>query len=527
MKFIKSGEPKFACSSLFNATAGYGPQQVADTFLPRLYRRRNRSLQLLSWSIRLIWMLSISGISDYATISATSTQAEPISATNLYQPQPRSAEFDLALVMVPSVSGAYIGEDVTFVIYVKNQGTTNASNIEIYHWLPSGFDFNTALNSGGWQATDNVLIYIIASLEAGEMYTLSLVLTVNADAAAILVNTAEIRTAIDNSTGDVGLDQDSTMDNANPDPNNDKVNDRLNPADVNIDSEVGDEDDHDVAVIVLDIPLSPTIAIQTEVHAPEMIRPGDTIQLNIRITNTSIISIHELSLTGTYASVYMSFATATPQPNNTQVQGQIAWDNLVESLEQALGPGKVFEVVVHFTAQRDTILEPDGHTLNIVSTSLGDSAEIPIQISALNTINFAAYSVQYKSKRVVAVWETLDDAEIAGFHLYRKHLEHEEESVTGEGATVSGELFSDFDPSIHNLPQSTQVVWQRLTEQLLGVQTPPPPTCVPYRVEDTSVSSMQTYGYMLEVVKLNGSSIFIDLGEVYTAQQLYLPILGR
>ena len=91
--------------------------------------------------------------------------------------------FDLALLQnfstftdndgdgVPSA-----GDDIVFDITVFNQGTLDATDVEVTNYLPTGMTFDPVLNPG-WDPTD--INTLISDLLAGEDTTFSIVLTVD------------------------------------------------------------------------------------------------------------------------------------------------------------------------------------------------------------------------------------------------------------------------------------------------------------------------------------------------------------
>ena len=166
-----------------------------------------------------------------------------------------------------------IGDKVTFRIRVINQGNQITQLTEVVDYLPAGYDFDPAANKditlsdgtkGSWDWNDeSAKDYLVFTPEtpiklttAGTYRTISipLIVTVNDDAAnddgsgtpGNLDNYAEISGMTDEGGGDV-TDIDSTPDAV--DNNDGGVKDNV----VNEDGKnsSGDEDDHDVAKVVL------------------------------------------------------------------------------------------------------------------------------------------------------------------------------------------------------------------------------------------------------------------------------------
>ncbi len=163
------------------------------------------------------------------------------------------ARYDLALRKVPAgATTVEPGDLVPFTITIFNQGTVDASGIEINDYVDlADFEpFNLVDNPPGTTAGGATLPYswvavgsdgraaIVGVLPAGASMTLPVNLAVRADAIGALQNFAEI-------AADDGDDDDSTVED-------DQGN---GGGDVLVDNEIngagGDEDDHDVAVVVI------------------------------------------------------------------------------------------------------------------------------------------------------------------------------------------------------------------------------------------------------------------------------------
>ena len=164
------------------------------------------------------------------------------------------ANFDLALTKVytsdtfEDTGDAIIedGADVTFTITVFNQGTTNSTGVTVTDYLPSGFVLSAASpDSAAWTDNgDGTASTLTGPITAGGSVDVTITLTaVNVDAGDF-VNIAEI-------SADDGNDIDSTPDD---DPDNDDqpatpaapTNNEINNAD-------GDEDDHDIAGVSVEV----------------------------------------------------------------------------------------------------------------------------------------------------------------------------------------------------------------------------------------------------------------------------------
>jgi len=167
------------------------------------------------------------------------------------------------------------GDDVTFTIEVFNQGSFNVQGINIVDYIPSGF----VLNDADWTASgSNATIEIAGPLNTGESTTVDITLTVvPGTAAGSYDNFAEIEN-FEDLAGNPADDLDSTPDN---DPNNDgPVSDNV------IDGSMGDEDDHDVATVAVNVPVFDLALIKTlAAGQSSTIAPGDDVTFTITVYN--------------------------------------------------------------------------------------------------------------------------------------------------------------------------------------------------------------------------------------------------
>jgi len=149
--------------------------------------------------------------------------------------------YDLALIIdLVSEEPFFIGDDVTYTITVFNQGNVDATNVEVVDYIPEGFSLS-ANDTNGWTGpiggSTDTYSNTIGNIPAGGQATVDIVLTIDDVPNGFTVeNWAEISV-------DDGNDIDSTPDTDNSDPfGGDNIVDNSN----------GDEDDHDIAVIVIE-----------------------------------------------------------------------------------------------------------------------------------------------------------------------------------------------------------------------------------------------------------------------------------
>ncbi|MBL0051837.1 MAG: DUF11 domain-containing protein [Bacteroidetes bacterium] len=122
--------------------------------------------------------------------------------------------FDLALTKVLTTTGAvYPNSDVTFAITVYNQGTLDATNVQVTDYIPAGM----TLNDANWTAAGSLatLNTTIASLPIGDSVVVNITLKIDANFSGTeLVNYAEISSS-DNALNLSDIDSPEDQDNTN------------------------------------------------------------------------------------------------------------------------------------------------------------------------------------------------------------------------------------------------------------------------------------------------------------------------
>ncbi len=225
------------------------------------------------------------------------------------------SQFDLALQKRVNELGTdsplMIGSTVVYEIEVFNQGILDATNITVVDYIPEGL----TLEDAGWTQAGNVATFgNTLSLASGESEIITVQFTVNSSASGSIVNAAEI-------SGHAGpggvavLDDDSTPDDINGD---DVVDDELNP-------DAGDEDDHDIAVVVIgefDLALIKTIA---EVSDSPVIPGSSTITYTIEVINQGDIDAYNVSVVD-----YLPAALGLSDQDWTLMNDAATYNNLID-----------------------------------------------------------------------------------------------------------------------------------------------------------------------------------------------------
>ncbi len=166
--------------------------------------------------------------------------------------------FDLALRKTVAEGGPFlVGDTAIFNLTVFNQGNVDAFNIELIDYVNSGFVFSPGANTG-WAAQGGNAVYTISGpLVAKDSIVIPINLIVQLDANPTpedWLNYAEISAADDDTDNtnmppvDFDSNADAIADNDNTVLPGDLADDELNG---HIQDAGADEDDHDVAVIVV------------------------------------------------------------------------------------------------------------------------------------------------------------------------------------------------------------------------------------------------------------------------------------
>ncbi|RMF00923.1 MAG: DUF11 domain-containing protein, partial [Bacteroidetes bacterium] len=202
--------------------------------------------------------------------------------------------FDLALLKTESGIGPFVpGGDINFLLYVRNQGTVDAQNVQVTDYIPAGL----TLNDPRWTETSPgkaTLNTPIAEVLVGRVSTVGINFTIDSDyQGATITNWAEISSAenVPNLP-----DIDSTPDDEqfnSPGETDDLDDDNVNNEDG---MNGGDEDDHDPALIPLEqtfdlalrktvLGTGPFMTDETVTFAIEVINQGSLDAQNIQISD--------------------------------------------------------------------------------------------------------------------------------------------------------------------------------------------------------------------------------------------------
>ena len=202
--------------------------------------------------------------------------------------------FDLALTKLVSSAGPFaIGDQVTFTINVANQGNIDAYNVGVVDYVPAGFTYDPANNGTNFTmgAVGDAMVFdTIPTIGAGMSASVSITLTVNGSDISTqgLTNTAEI-TYGEDENGNTPPDEDSFPDTTN----GDDLVDRTGATDhTDIDYTPDDEDDHDIASIMLDnfdLALTKVYNTYNDTNGDGVLSPGDDVTFTVTVYNQGTI----------------------------------------------------------------------------------------------------------------------------------------------------------------------------------------------------------------------------------------------
>jgi len=211
-------------------------------------------------------------------------------------------EFDLALTKVINTvasPGPYgPGQNVTFTITVFNQGTVDATDVEVSDYIPADMNFIQADNSDFTGAAPTVMA-LIPLVAAGTSETVDITLQIDPNFMGdMIVNDAEI-TAADNDIG--APDEDSTPGDNSTSPSEIATDDNIDdeaPGTPGTMDDPTDDDDFDPAIVMIgqsfDLALEKVI---NTVTSPPPYEPGDNVTFTINVFNQGTLDATNVVVT--------------------------------------------------------------------------------------------------------------------------------------------------------------------------------------------------------------------------------------
>ncbi|MEM7130360.1 MAG: SdrD B-like domain-containing protein [Chloroflexota bacterium] len=400
------------------------------------------------------------------------------------------------------------GQVITYEYYVENQGTEAATSITLIEHVPAGLiltdsnwtpsnvagpgtatrTYNSTLAPGEW-FTDTVFFQASPTIVPGQIYT----------------NIIEIASAT-NIAGldDVDSDPDSNATNeVFIKDNHVRDNFRLNPA-------IFDEDDHDPAIVMTLLTLTPRVAVSKVYNGMGDVRTNETVSFTIRITNTGELTITHLPLEDRFNSAFLTFQSATPSESNAS-PNVITWDNLLAGDPDGLAISETISVDVYFTTRADTSSLPamtpctqSGHAPNLARVRNANADGTPVvpdadddacdSVEILNptAVTLAESSASQTSGGVLVRWSTVSESDIIGFNIWKS-------------SGVEAEL------------RSTEMIVATNTGQTNGSS---------YQWLDVDATLRQGDVYLVEIVKSDGTTERAVI-DVTSERTLFIPLIVR
>ncbi len=163
------------------STGTYDPAS-GEWYIPQLINGGSATLELY------VEVESSDPITNTAYITATN-QYDPNTANNQDSATVETTKADLIITKEANTDVALLGEQVSFIIMVHNDGPDTAEDVEVLELLPPGLEYVDHSNSNGVynQATG---IWSIGTIESGQAWSLEII--TNATEIGNLINTATI-----------------------------------------------------------------------------------------------------------------------------------------------------------------------------------------------------------------------------------------------------------------------------------------------------------------------------------------------
>ncbi|MDF1694868.1 MAG: HYR domain-containing protein [Saprospiraceae bacterium] len=269
--------------------------------------------------------------------------------------------FDLALKKeIVGNPYAKVGEELTFMITVYNQGGVSASEVTITDYLTTGYSFDESQNNG-WELKNGVLTSTInQKILPGTNVSKILRLTVKDALNASYVNVAEISEAKD-LAGEIADDVDSTPD-AIYDNDNGGIpftdsDDQLNGVGMD------DEDDHDPAV-----PKIFDLAVKITLSDDKFYFGGDVVKFDINVYNQGNVDADFIEL--------MNYIPTELTLNTSLSDGwELSGDNATLQDDEILKVGEVRDYCIYLDVAKGVLPSDIVNFVEISQSSPVDSPE--------------------------------------------------------------------------------------------------------------------------------------------------------
>ena len=240
---------------------------------------------------------STPGDADGSTPDSTDNDTADTDGGDDYDPAEIAVDqtFDLALAMVVAESGPFVpGDKVTYTITVHNQGSLDATDVEITDTPPVGM----MIVDSAW--TDNT--FLVGNLAAGASTAIDVELMIGATfQGTSLVNNAEITAAanalgLEDEDGAISIiDGGVAGDESELDTDNDIDDDGVGTPGTT--DNAADVDDYDPAEIAVEQTFDLALAMVATESGPFV--PGDTVSYTITVHNQGTLDATDVEITDT------------------------------------------------------------------------------------------------------------------------------------------------------------------------------------------------------------------------------------
>ncbi|MBK6700115.1 MAG: DUF11 domain-containing protein [Saprospiraceae bacterium] len=206
--------------------------------------------------------------------------------------------WDLALKKVFTSGVIKYGNNLTFTIWVYNQGTETAKDIKISDYIPAGYSFQAGLNPLWTNTYPNVTRTIAGPIVPGDSASVTIVLTFenNVGGYKKWINYAEITGSKDLNNVDRSADDiDSNVGSDGP-AERAVLPGKINDNNITSTNKGGEEDDHDPAGSGIDFGGIFDLALRKTVITAGPYSYGQDVDFNIRIFNQGSITAQNISV---------------------------------------------------------------------------------------------------------------------------------------------------------------------------------------------------------------------------------------
>ena len=327
--------------------------------------------------------------------------------------------FDLAQIKTTTATTPFrYGDIVPFVITIFNQGSLFATDVVVTDYVPCGFEFDPALNTG-WTLAGNLATRTTTGMllpgQSTQMTINLRVIPCISDSEIAWTNYTEISSS---ETEDLfaATDFDSTSD---------QINDEVNIDDNEVQTP-SDEDDHDVERIeVMDFALKKT----TPICDPFLL--GDTIRFDVTVYNQGNVVSGPIGIIDTIHSGFIYDTTLNP---NWIMNGSIADYTIPAGL--APQDSVIVPLFLIVTMDATPFLE-DYYNRSEISFSSDVTGAIVIDADSNADRNFYNDNFVLPTDSIANIFDINDDEITENFPVYNGNVSSNDDEDDSDPAKIS------------------------------------------------------------------------------------------